>query len=84
VGLTTLPSSVSRLSRQCGILDISQPYRLPQACYRDSFTFTYYYYYYYYYVSQLRAKCGHLSDLAENTVYNNSSIFACLIVAAIT
>jgi hypothetical protein len=29
VGLTTLLSSVSRLSRKCGILNISQPYRLP-------------------------------------------------------
>jgi hypothetical protein len=28
--LTTLPSSVSRLSRQCGILDISHPYRPPR------------------------------------------------------
>jgi hypothetical protein len=27
VGLTTLPHSVSRLSRQCEILNISQPYR---------------------------------------------------------
>jgi hypothetical protein len=30
VGLTTLPSSVSRLYRQCGILNISQPYRSPR------------------------------------------------------
>jgi hypothetical protein len=30
-GLTTLPPSVSRLSRQCGILNISQSYRPPQS-----------------------------------------------------
>jgi hypothetical protein len=30
IGLTSLPPSVSRLSRQCGILNISQPYRPPQ------------------------------------------------------
>jgi hypothetical protein len=30
VGLTALPPTVSRPSRQCGILNISQPYRPPR------------------------------------------------------
>jgi hypothetical protein len=51
VGLTTLPSSVSRLSRQCGILNISQAYKSPQPATGVVlfFYFHYYYYYYYYY-----------------------------------
>jgi hypothetical protein len=42
VGLTTLPPSMSRLSRQCGTLNISQPHRPPLPCYGDSFTFFYF------------------------------------------
>jgi hypothetical protein len=54
---TILPPSVNRLSRECGILDVSTLWT-STACYRDSFTTTtaaaaaatavaaYYYYYY--------------------------------------
>jgi hypothetical protein len=40
VGLTTLPLSVSQLSRQCGILNISQPYRPPRHVTGIAFFFT--------------------------------------------
>jgi hypothetical protein len=42
VELTTLPPSVSRLSRQCGILNISQPYRPPWPVIETALLFSYF------------------------------------------
>jgi hypothetical protein len=41
VGLTTSPLPVSQLPKQCGILNISQPYRPPLPVNKDNFTCTY-------------------------------------------
>jgi hypothetical protein len=41
VGLTTLSPFLRRLSRQCAILNISQPYRPPRPVNGDSFTLLY-------------------------------------------
>jgi hypothetical protein len=42
VGLITLPPSVSQLSRQCGILNISQPCRPPRSVTGIALLFTFY------------------------------------------
>jgi hypothetical protein len=43
VGLTTLPPSMNRLSRQCAILDILQPYRPPQSVPGIAFLFFFFF-----------------------------------------
>jgi hypothetical protein len=47
VGLTTLPPSVSKLSRQCGILNISQRYRPPSPVTGIALLYLYIYIYIY-------------------------------------
>jgi hypothetical protein len=47
VGLTTLPPSVSRLSRQCGILNVLNPYRPPRPLTGIALLVLFFYFMYY-------------------------------------
>jgi hypothetical protein len=46
---------VSRLSKQCGILNILRPYSPPRLVTEIAFSVYYYYYYYYYYYLVVKA-----------------------------
>jgi hypothetical protein len=75
VGLTTLPPSMSWMSRQCGILNISQPYRLPQPVMGIAFFF--------YLLSLFWFACTLISDFRTAVLYVMSNLVIGIVTVCI-
>jgi hypothetical protein len=63
MGLTTLPPSMSRLPRQCEILNISQLYRPPRPFRGTALLFFLFYFFYFCYMAYYKLT-GTLEELA--------------------